>query len=167
MSDLPESYIIGQEYINDEQTEVTFKFFVRLPCVFSNVSLEDKKIKLYMLGEFLVIEYTLLLSKKLFEDISSGKRSNYVWSYLDKILPYVNEEIQKNKYSRGQVLLRNLSFFDIAIAQVYKNNTCVAILESSIFDDFPKLCADNTFHNFVYIRDYIDAFTAILYYDYV
>jgi len=166
MSEYPKSYIIGQEYINDEQTEVTFKFFVRLPCVFSNVSLEDKKIKLYMLGEFLVIQYTLLLSKKLFEDISSGKRYNYVWSYLDKILPYVNSEIQKNKYSRGQVLLRNLSFFDIAIAQVYKNNTCVAILESSIFDNFPKLCADNTFHNFVYIRDYIDAITAILYYDY-
>ncbi|MDD4688688.1 MAG: hypothetical protein PHE51_02945 [Eubacteriales bacterium] len=126
MSEFPKSYIIGQEYINDEQTEVTFKFFARLPCVFSNALLEDEKISMYMLGEFLVIEYSLLLSKKLFEDIVDGKSYNYVWSYLDKILPYINAEIQNNKYSKGQVLLRNLSFFDVAIAQVFKNKICVA-----------------------------------------
>lgn len=166
MSQYPESYIIGQEYINDKQTEVTFKFFARLPCVFSNVSLEDKKIRLYLCGDFLVIEYSLWVSQKLFEDISGGKRHNYVWSYLAKILPYVNAEIQKNKYSKGQVLLRNLSFFDVIIAQVLKNGTCVATLQSSIFANFPKLCVDNTFHNYVYIRDYIDAITSILYYDY-
>lgn len=166
MSKFPETYIIGQEYMNDKQTEVTFKFFSRLSCVFPKITFHDDKIQLYMSGEFLVIEYTFQISQKLFNDIAGGKAHSYIWSYLSGILPYINSEIQKVKYSKGQVLLRTLSFFDVSVAAVFKDNKFVTITKSAIFSDFPELDTDITFHNYIYIRDYIDAITAIFYYNY-
>jgi len=169
MDDLPESYYVGQEYVEDtNRIEAIISYFL-----YSNVFLSpfefifnDYKVRAIHNGTDFVILYERIISQKLFENVlREGRGKNFLYGYFHDILFSINTEISKQKYLSGHVLNRPISCFDVKEITVFDKLTAnTGVIKGPlIFDSFPKAKELAISNDHIFIREYIDACTAYLY----
>lgn len=166
MDKFPDSYIIGQEYVNDKRIEITMKFYAGISCVFPTCYAMNNAIKIYFNGVDCVIEYNVELSQKLIKDIEIGSAEAYVWSYFNAILPYINSVIYRNRYEKGQILCKAISMYDINAVEIIENSQIIKTFGANVFSNFKDSFGFEKEKQHVYIRDFMDALTAKLYCNY-
>lgn len=182
LKDLPESYYVGQEFVEDEKRiEVHILFKFRTAVNFSNLNFDEGALHVRQIGTgevLCTIEKTV--SDKLFRlmadpmDFDDDERvqgflsvNNFVLGYIRPYLPAINERIQIEKYRDGHILARPVAIFDLyEVAVLDKNNR-----NSGAVIPWPaplsgweesRLAEGN---DAVFIRDLIDAMTAYYEYD--
>lgn len=172
---IPDSYYVGQEYVDDpNKIDVLIKFKFRPATVFSNIDFNYSKLQFRQLpGGEVLCTLSKKISLKLFIVISQRKdvhllfrATSYIIGYIKLYLPLINEQIQKQKYLDGHILARTISLNDLYDILVVKQ----AVDEGGLVDwpmaimAFP---ASNltTAQDAVFIRDLIDAMTAYFQYN--
>lgn len=169
--ELPSSYMVGQELIEDEEKiDATISYYLLSNVFITKFEAQYNNYKIY--GEYygggFIVAYERPISKKLFETFKKDKGVNFLYGYFDGILPIVNTEINNQKYLNGQILNRPISCFDInkiAISCKHTGET-VNSVGTLIFGDFPKskdLAVDN---DHIFIREFTDAITSYLFNNY-
>jgi hypothetical protein len=171
----PDSYYVGQEYIEDpEKIEALIKFKFRSAVVFSNIDFDHRDLHVRQIGRGEVV-CTLhkTISKRLFDTISSPKNAQsliklttYILGYIRPYLPSINERIQQQKYLDGHILARTISLFDIydvAVVNSLEDKGGI-VLWPIPATEFPSSKL-STAQDAVFIRDLIDAMTSYFQYD--
>jgi hypothetical protein len=115
----------------------------------------------------------LQIPKSLLEDLKLYKGSQYIMSIVNKVLPLVNNELDHQKYSKGNILIRRINFLDITkICLIYyeENKNWQNVIIPLII--FPKEFSNLQREYFqdrlppIYICDYIDAMESFIKYDF-
>ncbi|MDD5638776.1 MAG: hypothetical protein PHO28_02635 [Candidatus Pacebacteria bacterium] len=115
----------------------------------------------------------LQIPKSLLEDLKINKGSQYIISIINQVLPLVNNELDHQKYSKGNILIKRINFLDITkICLIYheENKNWQNIIIPLII--FPKECSNLQRKYFqdklppIYIRDYIDAMESFIKYNF-
>lgn len=183
--DLPDSYYVGQEFVEDsERVDALIHFHFRSPVEFTNINFDFGKLHVRQQenGEiFCSIER--MLSKKLFETITSVAQikaedatleqvnqlmsvTHFIIGYIDLYLPTINDRILQGKYLEGHILARTISISEIYGITIRdrEGKRGGFILWPAPLKGFPpsKL---KTNQDAVYIRDLIDAMTAYFQYN--
>lgn len=116
----------------------------------------------------------IILNKKvpesLFNDLKTAEKSSidFLLGYINKVLPILNQEILKRKYSSAQILNRPFSVIDIQTISLInlKNQDSFAIPWPIGFSNFPFRETDPGKFDYTYTRDLLDAMTSYLYFDF-
>ena len=162
----------GQEFLEDtERITVVIQYHLYTNVYISKFRLSQENCNIQ--GQYyergFVIEYERKISKKLFECIKENQRgAEFIYGILSEIIPLINTEINKQKYSKGQILNRPISCFDIKIISILNEGTkeSVSIDGHFILRDFRKLTELKAANDHVFIRDLIDAMTSYLFNNY-
>ncbi|MFA5210983.1 MAG: SEC-C metal-binding domain-containing protein [Patescibacteria group bacterium] len=178
-----ESYIVGQEYIDDEdKIEVLIKYTIILPSIVDNFNIDDYPLHVVQNGNKIYVNFNKIISKKLLEDIKKHfcdfKNNNYISKeltkknpsqfivgYISETLPRINKEILNRKYNEGHIIVKTISQFDISEVFVVDDlGGIYAVLWPLSVPGFPPSNDDGNY-NVTYIKDLIDAMTEYFYYN--
>jgi hypothetical protein len=179
-NNLPKEYFLGQEYFNDIdfidiaiKVEILYKtlvdnFFFKYPYSDKELAISwtQKNAMVQILIEDVRIPCSLL------NDLKTNKSGQYILAFINKILPEVNNELRRQKYRTGNILISNISFLDIQkITLIYfeeKKGWQNIIIPWTFFPkQFPPL-QKFPWQEYppIYIRDYIDAMEMYIKYDF-
>lgn len=165
-------HYVGKKFAEDDEildTKLEILFYSPAILEPFDFHLYDKKIEAIHKNGFLVISYNQVLSKKLIDDLRSGKSEQFIIGYISKYLPQINKEILKQRYSLGHFLVRTYSTLDIY--KIYLNilGTTLATRQEKIvlmwpqsITSFPPAESLAQSEDEIYIRDFIDAGNAYL-----
>jgi len=162
MKEFPESYCVGQEYIEDSlQIDTLIKINCYSPALLEDFDfyLYNNKIYVNQIGGELQIKFNKKISNKLLNDIKKHKGECFIIGYISKILPKVNHEILKQRYENGHFLIRSFSILDIykiVIIRLRSREEIILNWPVSI-DNFPPSMKLVKEKNEIFIKDLIDA----------
>lgn len=163
---------VGMDYINDkEKVPVFIKFKFRAPAVFRSINFDEDNLHVRQLknGEILcTLEKNI--SKKLFIDVCNfyespenvKKTNNFILGYVYKTLGIINDKIIEEKYKHGLFLVKPISIFDIyEIGVIDKNDKGGMAIWPVPHNIKLDLLGDE-----IYNRDFVDAITSYLTFNY-
>ena len=85
---------------------------------------EERKVLVKQVGANIIIHWNRNISSKLFDNIKNKKAGEaYIIGYTSKILPKINQEILKQRYSNEHFLIKYFSTLDILKISIYKNSS--------------------------------------------
>lgn len=118
LSSLPESYYVGQEYVEDpNKFPCHLEFATYSPGVIKDFEffLNNKKVRVSQGGTFILARIeNIEMSQKLFDNVKAGgSGTKFILAELTQFLPKINEELMKQKYLSGHLLTKMFSTFDI------------------------------------------------------
>lgn len=160
--------IIGEEYVNSEKKEVTIEFLLFVNWTIDEITFQNDfgYIKCCNDKGLLSIVYKRKIPNKMIQEFLENRPNlNYFIGYFIALLPRLNNEIYKQKYSKGYLLLKPITFrdiFTISLNCEVGENTIVC--HQSQRNIVPKDIPDNKLE--VYIRDFLDSMTLFLNNDY-
>lgn len=172
---LPESFYVGQDYIEDlEKVDVLIHFTFKSPVVFSNSNFSYRSLSVSQNqnGEVIcIIKKTL--SKKLFSELIDKKDINKlirainpIMGYIRLYLPTINAYIQEQKYLEGHILGRMISasdIYNVLVTDLNKKNGGLLPWPTPL-TGFPPSKLTNK-QDVVYTRDLIDAMSSYFQYN--
>ena len=166
-----EGWYIGKKYVEDIETvESVFDIFFYSPAVINSFEfyIFGKKIKGSCDNGFLHISFNQNISKLLAKDLQDNKSEQFVIGYIQKYLPYINNEILKQRYLFGHFLIKTYSSLDISkiIINLGENREKIIVSWPQSITGFPPVMALASSEDEIYIRDFIDAGNAYLTGDY-
>lgn len=161
LSNLPDSFYIGQPYVEDPNKidcfiEVHFLFPASIDKI--EFYLHNTKVSLEQTGSILKIRFAKKLSKKLWLNVNkSHSGEDFILSYVARLMPEINRRLLENRYIKGHLLSRTFSTLDtVGIFLIYKNKHVRLRWPGSI-SNFPPSETLAREKDQIYIRDYIDA----------
>ncbi|MFH1769910.1 MAG: hypothetical protein ABH833_04630 [Parcubacteria group bacterium] len=165
--DLPESYFVGQEYLEEgssDSVRIDFSFFTSAVIEPFKFFVQKNKVEGLQTGGVLTVSFKTELPKKLIDDLAWGKgnSSAYVLGYIYKHLPMVNQELIKQRYLSGHFLITSFSMLDIFSIKVSnldkdKADEIISVPWPPTFDKFPPAQNLRGEQLETYLMDYIDA----------
>lgn len=168
--ELPESYFLGQEYVEDQRrTSIRFDVEFYSPAELQPFDFYYKKRRIIgsQKGRYLNVSFVEKLPRKLIEDIAWNKGSSqrYVYGYLFSPIHRVNQEILRQRYALGHFLASTFSFFDIVSIKLTNidetpTDEIISVPWPPVFSPPPHSDLTGSIeitHPEVFIRDYIDA----------
>lgn len=165
-SELPSSYFVGERYVKDTnriEVEIQASFFYSgmvSPLVFFH---HGHHIMVRQNSSVLTVHLKREISKNLWMDISKNHQGErFILGYLWKILPRVNQEILKQKYTNGHLLMKTISTLDIANLVLAWKGKKAQIHWPLAIGNFPIQEEFVGANKEMYVRDFIDAITAYL-----
>lgn len=167
----PESYYIGQEFVEDtEFEECTIEFTFYSPAILDPFEfyIHTKKISGKQKGSLLKVSFQQKISSKLIDSLLWGRGGEkFIIGYISQYLPRINQELINQRYRSAHFLVRTFSTLDIYKLEINvpKYFPEIGLLKvrwpTSISTFQPaKVLAKNKDH--VYLRDFIDAGNAYL-----
>jgi hypothetical protein len=170
-----------QKYINDKEfIEIAIKIELIYKTLtddfFFKYKYYDREIAISWTSKNELVQLLiedLQIPKSLLRDLKIYKGSQYIISIVNQILPVVNNELDRQKYSKGNILIWRINFLDILkISLVYyeeNKNWKNIIIPLPIFPkEFPPL-QQKYFQDRlppIYIRDYIEAMESYIKYNF-
>ena len=154
----------GQEYITSEKKEVKIEFKLFINWTIDEINFENEfgKIKCYNDKSLLSITYDRKIPNKMIIEFFENKLNlKYFIGYFAALLPKINNEIYKQKYSKGYLLLKPITFrdiFSISLNSAEKENTLICY--QSQLNIVPKNISEDKLE--VYLRDFLDSMTLFL-----
>jgi hypothetical protein len=168
--DPPESYYIGQEFIEDrEQITATILCSFHLSALIKPISFTHKESKIITAqnGSDLILSIERNISKRLFYTASKDRVSiRFIVGYINEILPTLNEHLLEQKYLCGHLLIRTFSPLDIHklfIINSNKKRKHFQLMWPPMYSNFPKSNEYAKESNYKFIRDLIEATTSYFY----
>ncbi len=167
MINVPDSYIIGQEY-HDRMIDSIIKYYMHSSVVLNRemkFKVDKGDVTLFHDGIRLCILYKRKISKNLIEDLKNNQKGfNFLGGYLNDILPKVNMEINQYKYKSGHVLNRPISIFDIVRCDITQIDTEeVDKFEYELaYPAFPDLLLGDENDKY-FVHEFIDSITSYFY----
>ena len=169
--ELPKSYYIGQEFIEDKEHLTVFIILnFHLSALIKPISFVYKECKVttdQKACDF-IISIERNISKKLFYSVSKNHTSErFIIGYINEILPVLNEHLINQKYLCGHLLIRTFSPLDIhEIVIINKENRDFTRLSFPFsITNFPRSEEFAEGSNFKFIRDLIESSTFYYYYN--
>jgi len=156
---------VGKEYIEDEKKDpVIIRYHLLLTWNINEFSFSDDygQIKCYNDKGLINVDYEITISHELIEDaISTNKGIGFLKGYFVEILNHINRELYHQKYLRGYLLIRPVSFRDIFIIELIRDDKTSQIpcLENQAIIIDKSIDSQN---DYVFLRDFIDSMTAFL-----
>ncbi len=158
---LPESYYIGQEYVEDRTfvdcvIEASFPFAAILER--TEFYRHKQQVVIDQNGPYLRVRIFRSISKRLWKDIKTKLHAQkFVIGYVDALLPEVNRLLLDNRYLSGHVLSRTFSIVDILSVSI-KHGPFTRELDWPLsIKHFPPAAVPVEKAQEVYVRDFIDA----------
>jgi len=160
---------VGDPYLEDNLPEVKVVinylfhsnyYLEKIDILYEN----NERLICYVSEKGLVVQYLRCIPEKLYEDIKKEASPKYFYGYLSSILNYVNQEIQKQKYQYGYILMSQLSIFklkSIVIQKIPSDEVVEFEATLNIQNIVPKSDILTTGAP-LFIRDYLDSMTAYL-----
>lgn len=164
LSELPDSFYVGQDYVEDKvriPTEIQLYFPFSADIENTTLNIENKEIKLEQRGDILRVVFIESISEKLFQDISKNHTGDdWILGYVSEVLPYVNQEILRQRYRQSHFLLKTLTALDISQLWLVNVTTKqkVQIAWPKAIANFPPAAElAKNYDDKIYLRDIIDA----------
>lgn len=170
-NELPESYFIGQEFIQDkEHVSVIITCIFHLSALIKPISFiyKDCKVTTDQKGCDFILLIERSISKRLFYSVSKNRTSErFIVGYINDILPVMNEHLINQKYLCGHLLIRTFSPLDIhkIIIVNKKNKDSKRLSFPFSVTNFPRSEEFAEGSNFKFIRDLIESTTYYYYYN--
>lgn len=168
--ELPERYIVGQEFFNDiELIDVKFICYFKASVAINPFSFKstDYFVEAEQVGRHLIVNIERKISKKLFEALSIDNNTKFIIGYIDDVLPDVNKQLENQKYLSGHALSKTYTTLDIESLIVINSidNNSINLNWQIRIEPFPpaKSLAPGSDH--IFIRDYLDSTTHYLTYN--
>lgn len=159
----PESYYVGQEYVEDvRRPQCTLITSVLQPAKFDPFNFWHKgaKVSVFQNGSRLFIKVDRKIPQRLFDDMRLlGIRHEYIVSYMTQYIPIINRNLLDAKYTSSNFLLKTFSVYDLMDIVVLSDKKAVRCPWPFQFQNFPMKTNLTPFDSHVYVRDYIDACT--------
>jgi hypothetical protein len=167
--ELPERYIIGQDFFND--TEL---IDIKIMCHFkTSVAINpfgfkstDCLVGAKQVDEHLVVSIERKISKKLFEALSKDNNIMFIIGYIDDVLPETNKHLENQKYLSGHALSKQYTTLDIesliVLDSIDKKRTDLSWQIN--IEPFPPAKSLSPGSDHIFIRDYLDSTTLYLTY---
>lgn len=170
MSDAEEGIYnyVGKKFVEDtEFVESTIQVLWLSPAEIEpfHFYIEGKKVIGQQVAGWIGTSFNQSLSKKLVNELICGKSEQFILGYVSKYLPKINEEVLRQRYTSGHLLIRTFSTLDIKQISV---TVPTMVPRPIVFSgpqgvpSFPpskKLAASK---DEIYIRDFIDAINSYL-----
>lgn len=165
MDKLPNSYYIGQEFVEDtENISAIISWHFYSPALIKDFSIPSFSIVAAQEGGAIFIQMQKIISKKLFESILSGKSTidKFIIGYINRVMPIINQEINNQKYLTGHLLNRNFCTLDIRNLHVIRteDGKNAPVLWPPSITSFPPSEELAPSADTIYIRDLIDSTTS-------
>lgn len=178
--DIPGSFYVGQEFIEDpEKVEVIIRFSVHSSVTFEKFELNIREFHARQIenGEIIcLVEKSI--SEKLF-DIVKWKGENQmnindltnvthlILGYIKNYIPKLNEEILRRKYLEAHILAKTFGMPDIRNIYIFnrRSNEAGIIVWPIPVSSFPHSKISSS-EDAVFIRDLIDAMTSYFQYNF-
>lgn len=113
----PSSYFVGQEYVLDPiriKVEIHLLFISPGEITKTKLNANGKQVLLDQNGSMLRVIFEEDLSERLFNNIKEEHAGDrWVLSYVAEVMPYLNQEILRQRYLTGHFLVRTYSSLDI------------------------------------------------------
>ena len=163
---LPASYYVGQEYIEDKEiipVVISWEFYS--PAVLDSFPIVAPGIEgeVTSNGNSLEVKLQKNISSNLFQDTWQKNKNTgkYYIGYVNQVIPFINAAILKQKYLNGHILVAPFSVFDVRTLKVIKssNGHRVPVEWPVSVTAFPPAEQLATQNDEIYIRDLIDACT--------
>lgn len=163
LSELPDSFYVGQEYVEDQN-----KIPILIEVFFYSVAVLDKAV-INALGKQVILEqrgallrfaFEEKISEKLFENIKHKHRGDdWILGYVIEVMPFVNQEILRQRYENAHLLTKTFSTLDIYRLLISKNGEGkrIEIHWPKAITAFPPVTELAKKYDLIHLRDLIDA----------
>ena len=170
--DLPSSYFVGQEYVLDPK-----RVRVEIHLIFISPG-EITKTKLDANGKQILLDQNGSLFRAIFEEdlsevlLASIKEKHvgdqWILGYVAEVMPYINQEILRQRYVTGHFLVRTYSSLDISQLWIVNKRLGEKIRVSwpGSLAAFPEVVNLAPKYDRIYLRDLIDSMHAYFNGDY-
>jgi hypothetical protein len=158
---LPKSFYVGQDYIEDPvKFPCYIEFSVYSPGIIEPFEffLNKKRVRINQSETFILARIEIAaLSQKLFNDIkTTGRGESFILAEIAQFLPKINEELMRQKYLSGHLLIKTFSIFDINHIFLRKTDGEVVVVDwPQTLPSYPPsqaLAKDD-----IYVRDLLNA----------
>lgn len=164
---LPDSYYIGQEFVEDPDTvTTTIQVLFYSPALIQPFDFFAKKTKVSV-GQkdgWLVCSFPQEISKKLIADVEARKQraTQFIVGYVTRYLPRINYELLRLRYTSGHLLVRTYSTLDAYGIRIIPAGATmpVPVEWPPTVRAFPPASALAASNDAVHIHDFIDATNA-------
>lgn len=163
---LPESYFVGQEYVEDaNRVKSTISIAFIYPALIKSVEFWHRKSRLVFqqIPPLLFIEIQRKIPERLWDDLRLFSRGEqFIIGYLSRLMPVINRQLLDNRYLNGEPLSRTFSLLDaIGISVTYGKYTVSLNWPISVvpFHRTVELALGRTE---IYLRDLVDAMQSFL-----
>jgi len=161
---MPESFYVGQDYVEDSiRIPVEIQMYFSSPAFLDNaiLNVDGKKIHLEQRGSVFRITFVENISEKLFKNIlDEHKGDDWILGYISKVIPFINQEILKQRYRNAHFLVKTFTALDISQLWLVNKKTSekVQVAWPKAITSFPPVADLATYYdNHLYFRDIIDA----------
>ena len=162
----------GRKYINDVvkipiQFQICFLSFAKIKEI--KIMANGVDVSLKQAKDSLNVFFILKISEKLFNDLYSNIGQQWILGYIGEILPFVNEEILRQKYKYAYYLLRTFTIFDASEIRLVDSKSKRGLIINGPFgmdsipiDSWKPISGDDH----LYFRDFVDAVSSYFYANY-
>lgn len=163
LSELPDSFYVGQEYVEDLiKIPVLFEIFFYSPAVLDKTLFKalGKQITLEQHGAVLQVAFEENISEKLFENIKRKHQGDdWILGYVIEIMPFVNQEILKQRYENAHLLAKTFSTLDIYQLFISRKNEKkrIRVYWPKAITAFPPVTELARKYDLIHLRDLVDA----------
>lgn len=161
---LPDSYVVGQEYAVNRNIPILIKCYFSTPFVDNSLSYIEENLSIYFEDINLVLELEVCVNDIFLTDIKNVYFFILGFIYENAIYK-LNEKLFEWKYMRGQIIVKELTRFNIDAIEIIHKNTheCLHTFPPIVDSYFPKSARLSNEGNKIYIRDFINTISECLY----
>lgn len=165
-SELPDSFYVGQDYVEDPvripiEIKIYFPFSADLEN--TNIEVDGRQVRLEQWGAIFCVSFIENISERLFNNIKEKHAGDdWILGYVSVVLPYVNQEILRQRYRHAHFLLKTLTVLDILQLWLVRNKKDKVRIEwPKAISNFPPAAElAKNYDDQIYFRDIIDAIHA-------
>lgn len=176
MTELPENYSFYSQYIDDIKagkvvsTKVLFwsPFLTYLPPL--EIQTNEFVLKIETGENKIKAMLDITMPTSLYNDLKNVDKSSlsFLIGYISKSIPFINLHILNYKYAYAHIITTRISAFDIQDLLLINtaNDEKFMVPWPMGIANFPFTEVLPSEYDYVYIRDFLDAITSYLYYDF-
>jgi hypothetical protein len=162
--ELPDKYIIGQDFFNDtELIDIKIICHLKTSVVINPFGFKstDCLVGAEQVGIHLVVSIKRKISKKLFEALGRDNNISFIIGYIDDVLPKINKQLENQKYLSGHALSKSYTTLDIESPIVLegKRKNRINLNWQINIGPFPPAKSLAPGSDYIFIRDYLDTTT--------